>query len=370
MHRTGPASALTVAAALAIMSIPKASAQDAFGVGIQAFKAAAPSSARNLVGYVWYPTRSKEPASTIEDDAVMVGFPAVRDAPVASGGLPLVVLSHGWQGNRTNQAWLAVKLAARGAVVAAVNHPGTTTRDWKSPETPKLWERARDVSRVIDGIMADPRFEGAIDRHRIAVIGHSMGGYTAMAVAGARLDMDLAAQDCRENPQLAVCAWYRGNGIHDIGDNPARSAPYEQDLRDPRVAAVVALDPAFTGALTEGSLDSVNIPVLVVGAAGRNPSMDVGLEARRLVSRLPPASTKYVEIADASHFSFLGECRPEGYAILKAHQPGDEILCLDGDPAGGGNRGRDRVGLHAAMLEEIDAFLVEAAILDAPQRSR
>ncbi|MXQ12260.1 alpha/beta hydrolase family protein [Microvirga makkahensis] len=369
MHRTSPASALAVAAAFATMPIPKASAET-FRAGLQAFTAAAPSSARNLSGYVWYPTRSEEPASLIEDDAVMVGFPSVRDAQAAYGRLPLVVLSHGWQGNRTNQAWLAVKLAARGAVVAAIDHPGTTTRDWKSPETPKLWERARDVSRVIDGIMADLRFKGAIDRYRIAVIGHSMGGYTAMSVVGARLDMGLATKDCREHPQLAVCTWYRDNGIHDIGQDPARSAPYGQDLRDPRVAAAIALDPAFTGAMTKESLDSVDIPVLVVGVAGRNPAMDIGREARRLASRLPPASTRYVEIADASHFSFLGECTPEGYAILKAHQPGDEILCIDGDPVGGGNRGRDRASLHAAMLEEIDAFLVESAILDAPHPSR
>jgi len=52
------------------------------------------------------------------------------------------------------------------------------------------------------------------------------------------------------------------------------------------------------------------------------------------------------------------------------HQPGEEILCIDGDPVGGGNMGRDRESLRAAMLEETDAFLAKAAILDAPRHTR
>jgi len=153
------------------------------------------------------------------------------------------------------------------------------------------------------------------------------------------------------------------------GRDAAPSAPYEQDLRAPRVSAFVAHDPAFTGAIMEEGLDRVGIPVLALGAGGKYPAMDPSPEARRLVSGVL-AMTRYVDIADASHDSFLSEGKPEGYAILKAHRPGDEILCIDGDLGGSHNRGRDRASLHAEILGEIATSLVEAAILDVPCRSR
>ena len=263
-------------------------------------------------------------------------------------------------GNRGNEAWLAVELAGRGAIVVAPNHPGTTTGDTQSAETPKLWERTRDVSRVIDGMLADDRFRDLIDPDRIAVIGHSMGGYTAMAVAGARLDPALADRDCDEHPELAACQWYRQHR----GDT-AEAATYTQDVADPRVKAVVSLDLGFTGALTPESLRAIAIPVLVMAAGGRNPQMNVALKSRRLAARLPTATTSYVEIAGASHFSFMGACKPGAYELLAAEAPGDESLCIDGDMDAGDASGHRRGALHAAMLQEIDAFLYKVGILGA-----
>jgi len=95
MHQAVLASTLAVAAALATMSIPRTFAREAFGVGIHTITSAEPSSSRRLEGYIWYPSTSVGPVTLIEDDAVMTGFTAVRDAPVAWGRHPLVVLSHG-----------------------------------------------------------------------------------------------------------------------------------------------------------------------------------------------------------------------------------------------------------------------------------
>jgi len=46
------------------------------------------------------------------------------------------------------------------------------------------WERARDLSAVIDGMLADPTFIARIDAARIGAAGFSLGGYTMMAIAG------------------------------------------------------------------------------------------------------------------------------------------------------------------------------------------
>lgn len=119
----------------------------------------------------------------------------------------------------------------------------------------------------------------------------------------------------------------------------------------------MTLDLGFTGALDPASLAGIEVPVLVMAAGGRNPRMNAELESRRLAALLGDA--RLVEIAGASHFSFMGECRPGGYALLKAESPGDEIVCLDGDL----DRPGDRAGLHRLMLGEILGFLAEAGVM-------
>jgi len=47
------------------------------------------------------------------------------------------------------------------------------------------WERARDLSAVIEDILADPTFTTPIDAERIGAAGFSQGGYTMIAIAGA-----------------------------------------------------------------------------------------------------------------------------------------------------------------------------------------
>lgn len=83
---------------------------------------------------VWYPATTTATPTLIADNAVFIGALAVPDAPPAAGEHPLVVLSHGYGGNWSNQVWLASALAHQGYIVAAVNHPGTTSKD-RNPHT-------------------------------------------------------------------------------------------------------------------------------------------------------------------------------------------------------------------------------------------
>ncbi|MGS7457484.1 alpha/beta hydrolase, partial [Mycobacterium tuberculosis] len=71
---------------------------------------------------VWYPSETTAAPQPIADNVVFIGASAVRDAPPATGEHPLVVLSHGYRGNWSNQTWLASALAHQGYIVAAINH--------------------------------------------------------------------------------------------------------------------------------------------------------------------------------------------------------------------------------------------------------
>ncbi len=119
---------------------------------------------------------------------------------------PLVVLSHGYGGSWRNLDWLAGELAGRGYIVAGPDHPGTTTFNKDPSQAATLWERPRDLGRIIDALAAEPTLAGSIDVNRIAAIGHSLGGWTVAALAGARFDTALLARDCQTNSSPRACS--------------------------------------------------------------------------------------------------------------------------------------------------------------------
>lgn len=321
------------------ISISFARAED---IGFRQISLSDGQADRQLEVAVWYPVENGGETTLIGDNPAFVGLSVIKDGQPKQGPHPLVVLSHGYGGNWTNQMWLASELVRQGYIVAAPNHPGTTSRDRRLQEGAKLWQRPRDLSRVIDAVIADPTRFGAVAANRIAAIGHSLGGWTAVAIAGGRFDADRFEADCFTRSELAACKVYDQLGI---ARNQDARAALGNDLRDERVKAVISLDLGLARGFTPASLAAIKVPVLVIAAGLDDQALPARLESRYLSENLPAATTHYAEMIDASHFSFLGLCKPEGAALIDERDPGEGFICEDI-----GNRTRTEIHREAAKM--------------------
>ena len=151
-------------------------------------------------------------------------------------------------------------------------------------------------------MLAQPKPFGAVANGQIAAVGHSLGGWTVLEIAGARFDPDLFSRDCNAHPKLGGCIGYQE--MNPAG-TPAGKARLAADLSDKRVTAIVSLDLGLSRGFTDASLAALPVPALVIAGGVPSEDMDPQLESADMVKRLPKATTQYVEISDATHFSFM-----------------------------------------------------------------
>lgn len=318
-----------------------AQAAERHPVGHSELRVIEPAGKRPLAVHLWYPAEGTGDAKVLGNTGALRGFEAIPEGTRAPGRFPLALLSHGVEGSWRNLGWLAARLAAGGMIAAAPTHP----------ETAELWERPEDLRRILARLLADPAWRPAIDPARVAAIGHSLGGYTVLALAGAHFDPARFERYCAEKPDRWDCTWPRDKGV---GRTAAARDKLRQDLRDPRLRAVIALDSALGQALDPRSLAQVALPVLVLGGAENLPILPIAEGSRHIAALLPVATTTYREVPDAGHFSFLAECKARAIAVLQAEGRGEEIICRDG------GRRDDRQSLHLLFLQEIRRFLGKA----------
>jgi predicted dienelactone hydrolase len=163
---------------------------------------------RPLATAVWYPAAPGSRESEWRVGIFNAGWNAQKaPLPAATTKRPLIVLSHGTGGGAAGMAWLAETLASDGYIVAAVNHHGNTAAEpsYQLQGFMLWWERARDMSVLIDKLLADPQFGAHIDPSRIGVAGFSLGEYTALATVGARLAYQQWKSFCASHPVEPNC---------------------------------------------------------------------------------------------------------------------------------------------------------------------
>ena len=324
--------------ALSICSFLSVGGVDASDIGFRDTKFSDTTRERTVPVAIWYPTEDKDAPFTYS--GVFPGR-AARDGAIAPGRYPLALISHGTGGNRFNQFHIAEFLARNGYFVASIEHPGDRTFDTGDFGTAKnLYNRPRDISFVIDMLLADDALAPHVDAQRIVAIGHSAGGFTAIVAAGGRPKLEVL---------LEYCYQYPGDSLtcpKDAGEDRGRDPLHVEfisggvSLKDPRLRAMVVSAPAIGPLFDASGLSDVTIPVLVFWA-GQDGILNGPANTQFYLDGLSNATDR--PMPSIGHFTFLSICSD----MLRSVAP---QICVDPE-------GVDRASVHRTIETETLDFL-------------
>ncbi|MGC1307686.1 MAG: alpha/beta fold hydrolase [Phormidesmis sp.] len=189
---------------------------------------------------------------------------------------PLIVMSHGFGADRYFLDYMAEHLASHGFTVVSIEHPGSNVQalldlpvDPEIVEAPsrllpatEFLDRPRDVSFVLDRLEnlngGNFTYEAAFNTENVTMVGHSLGGYTGLALAGAKLDLRSLQTFCQDIQPLGVSPadWLQCAAV----DLPEQVA----DLSDDRIKQVMAMNPLVGQLFGEAGLSDVSVPTLLL----------------------------------------------------------------------------------------------------------
>ena len=201
----------------------------------------------------------------------------VWSPPSRVGRQPVLIFSHGFGGCAVQSKFLMEALAAHGYWVLAPNHKdarcggargGGSGRPDEPFRQPEQWsdrsfaDRRDDIRAIQDALRTSPELASRVDLTRLGYIGHSLGGYTVVGLAG------------------GWTSW-----------------------ATPGVKAVLALSPYTEPYLVHGTLGGLKVPVMYQGG-----TLDVGItpSIRRAggVYDASPAPKYFVDFTRAGHLAW------------------------------------------------------------------
>ena len=221
---------------------------------------ALPRYDRALTVEVWYPAAERTVRGTtyhtiLRDGVLPIALhgQASRDATPAAGRFPLVLISHGYPGNRFLMSHLGENLASKGYVVASVDHRDSGYAD-KVLFGSTMVNRPLDQAFVIARLRADAPWAGMLTAEA-GIVGYSMGGYGAFVSGGAGVSDEAVVTEETSPAGLLAC-------------HRAGSAAHEAMI-DPTVKAIVAFGPwgRQRGVWDAAGMAGLRKPTLIVAGS-------------------------------------------------------------------------------------------------------
>lgn len=273
----------------------------------------------------WYPTQVEE----VPWQAGPFTVPATRNAPVAQGAFPVLLLSHGGGlggGTPLLLRELASSLARRGFVVVAPFH-GKTGLQGRLPQ----------IIAALATVRGDPRLGPHADAARLGMLGFSLGTAVTLELAGALPNPDHLVTYCAVHSDDAMsCDHAPDDGNRPVAHQPAtvRAIPPPASLP---LRAIALLDP-FAVLFQRPELTAVTMPVLIL----RPDHSELPGEANALGLAAALPRPPEFHVLPGSHFVFADQC-PDSL------RPTAPQVCQD-------RPGVDRAAVHRTVEADVATF--------------
>jgi len=245
---------------------------------------------------------------------------------------PLVVFSHGYALSPIVYSTMVEHFASQGYIVLAPEHnesfDGELTEFWK-----ELIDRPIDIHRTIDYAeqLAEPGapLAGLIDLDHVAVVGHSYGGYTALAAGGARFDFAAYKSRCAaltaDDPLNFFCA-----PVPNESDMATRAGLDEvpsglwPSVGDPRVKVAISMaGDAYP--FDQRGLAELEVPIMAMGG-----TIDDGTPytwgAKLTYDHVGSENKTLITFPGAGHMLFVDPCENLPWVENSVYRDG---ICTD-----------------------------------------
>jgi predicted dienelactone hydrolase len=180
---------------------------------------------------------------------------------------PVIVLSHGLASDRQHFAAISKHLASHGFIAATVEHPGSNTQRFKNLlagrskemfDLSEFIDRPKDVSYILDDL--GRRLPRLANVQQVGVIGHSFGGYTALAVAGATIDFDYLMKGCSQGLNAT-------NASLLLQCEALKLPRQSYNFRDSRIKFALAINPIEGSIFGPKGMAKIQIPVAIAASS-------------------------------------------------------------------------------------------------------
>lgn len=219
---------------------------------------------------------------------------------------PVIVISHGLAEDRNSFVYLAQHLASYGFAVAALDHPVANSKQFQQflagigspPQSTELIDRPLDVKFLLDELQrlseTDSRFKNQLNLQQVGLIGHSLGGYTGLALAGGNFDFAKIHQECNPNRSLNLSTFLQCRA------NDLKRDKYP--IQDDRIKAIMIMNPLNSVLFGEQGISTIGIPVMMV-AGSQDIFTPAVPEQIRPFTKLASKEKYLALIENATHFS-------------------------------------------------------------------